>query len=250
MHNVFRGSLSDVWKASLLELSRPAIAEITPLIVSINEFDSDGRPKQCQLVRKTLDNFLIGSGKQTVSTVANTIFPESLWNPNAAPSVLYDRYRRILPSLRKASTKNRRGLYFERMITGGPRGAENQLDFILAAYKRRSGTRRSILQVAIFQPSLDHSNAALLGFPCLQHITFAPTSDGLNVNAFYAVQYIAERAYGNYLGLCRLGRFVAHVLGLPLATVTCVAGVAELDIGKHETRSLLKQMELETKDEP
>jgi thymidylate synthase len=136
------------------------------------------------------------------------------------------------------------------MITGGPPGAENQLDFILAAYKNRSGTRRSILQVAIFQPSLDHSNAALLGFPCLQHVTFAPTSDGLNVNAFYAVQYIAERAYGNYLGLCRLGRFVAHVLGLSLATVTCVAGIAELDIGKREARSLLKQMELEAQDEP
>jgi hypothetical protein len=49
--------------------------------------------------------------------------------------------------------------------------------------------------------------------------------DQLNVNAFYATQYAFERAYGNYLGLCRLGRFVAHELKLELARVTCYTGI-------------------------
>ncbi|MEB5016537.1 hypothetical protein RXP78_29840, partial [Pseudomonas aeruginosa] len=64
------------------------------------------------------------------------------------------------------------------------------------------------------------------GFPCLQHVTFAPAKDGLNVNAFYATQYMVERAYGNYLGLCRLGQFVAHELKLPLKRFTCFTGLA------------------------
>ena len=47
----------------------------------------------------------------------------------------------------------------------------------------------------------------------------------VNVNAFYATQYAFERAYGNYLGLCWLGRFVAHEMGLTLASVSCFTGV-------------------------
>jgi len=176
--------------------------------------------------------------------LANTIFPLSLWNSNKPATDLYDRYNGILPYLKKASRKNRRGLYFERMITGGPASEENQLEFALSHYAARSGSRRSMLQIGIFQPQLDHSNAAYLGFPCLQQVSFAPTDNGVSVCAFYAVQYMIERAYGNYLGLCRLGRFVAHRLQRPLASVTCIAGIAELDSGKGSVRQLLQQMGL------
>jgi hypothetical protein len=245
MNNVFQGSLSQVWRATLVELCRPSVKEIAPMIITIDQFDSVGRPKECATVRRALDSYLASTGLQSVATVANTIFPDSLWNPHNPPSALYARYRRILPHLKKTSTKNRRGLYFERMISGGPPGAENQLDFALSAFNQRSGTRRSILQVSIFQPTLDHSAAAQLGFPCLQHISFAPTTAGMQLNAFYAVQYIAERAYGNYLGLCRLARFAAQVLGMPLASVTCVVGIAELDIKKQDARALLEQTEPE-----
>ena len=34
------------------------------------------------------------------------------------------------------------------------------------------------------------------------------------MTGFYATQYVVERAYGNYLGLCRLGEFMAHEMGL------------------------------------
>jgi thymidylate synthase len=72
---------------------------------------------------------------------------------------------------------------------------------------------------------LDQTGGAQQGFPCLQHVTFAPVKEQLNLNAFYATQYAFERAYGNYLGLCRLGRFIAHELGLELARVTCYTGI-------------------------
>jgi hypothetical protein len=127
------------------------------------------------------------------------------------------------------------------MTSGGPPGNENQLDFILSTYKARSGVRRSALQLAIFDPARDHSAAALLGFPCLQHVTIAPTAEGISLNGFYATQYIVERAYGNYLGLCRLGRFVAHELGRPLVRMTCFTGISLHDskVGKARMKGVL-----------
>jgi hypothetical protein len=91
--------------------------------------------------------------------------------------------------------------------------------------------RRSALQLAVFDAARDHSKAAQLGFPCLQHVTAAPTAEGLCINGFYATQYVVERAYGNYLGLCRLGRFLAHEFEMPLARMTCFTGILLPDQG-------------------
>ena len=51
---------------------------------------------------------------------------------------------------------------------------------------------------------------------------------------------IAHRAYGNYLGLCHLGHFMAHELGLELVRVNCFIARPELgDI----TKSVLRRIE-------
>jgi hypothetical protein len=130
------------------------------------------------------------------------------------------------------------------MITGGPKGHENQLEFAIGTYLARDGVRRSVLQVAVFDPNRDHSAAAQLGFPCLQHVTFAPTDEGLCMNAFYATQYMVERAYGNYVGLCRLGQFVAHEMERHLVRVTCFTGIAECEMPKSKVATILTSLEL------
>jgi hypothetical protein len=209
-------------------MARGGPRELAPLVVSITGFKRDV-PIEDQAVRKALDDALAKSGLQSSHTVANTIFPESLWSPTRPRKLLFDRYTMSLPRLRRASKKNRRGLYFQRLIEGGPPGHENQLEFVIACYLGRKAVRRSALQVAVFDAKLDLTNAAQLGFPCLQHVTFAPTQAGLHVNAFYATQYAFERAYGNYLGLCGLGRLVAHEFGMPLARVTCFTGIMMRD---------------------
>jgi len=132
------------------------------------------------------------------------------------------------------------------MVTGGKANAVNQLEEVIAAYEARKGARRSLLQVATFFPHVDHSRSAQRGFPCLQHVTFTPTKEGgLNVNAFYASQYLCERGYGNYLGLARLGKFVAHELKLPLHRLTCLIGVAELETSKNQVLSVLSALDAE-----
>jgi thymidylate synthase len=232
-------SLSLAWGRAVQLVSGPGRKEVAPLIVSVTGFDSQGGFAEDFAIRTALDELLRSKKSESVATVANTIFPISLWNPMAPREQLFDRYRRIAVRVQKASRKNSRGRYFDRMIDNGAEGRENQLDFIMRTYRARESVRRSMLQVAVFDPKKDHSAAARLGFPCLQHVTFAPTKDGLSVNAFYATQYMVKRAYGNYVGLCRLGQFVAHELGIRLARVTCYAGIAELDATKEEIKPVL-----------
>jgi hypothetical protein len=242
-HYVEHTNLSTAWGTALRVISETGSKEVGPLTVAVTGFDPNGIVQENTEIRAVLDDLLASKGMQTVDTVANTIFPTSLWDPAKDREVLYNRYRRILSRILHSSIKNRRGIYFARMITGGPKGQENQLEFGISTYLARKGVRRGVLQVGVFNPGLDHSASALLGFPCLQHVTFAPTDEGLCVNAFYATQYMVERAYGNYLGLCRLGRFVAHELNLPLARLTCMTGIAQCEIPKGKLTGVFTAME-------
>jgi hypothetical protein len=241
-HYVEHSNLSIAWAKALRLITEAGAKEVGPLIVAVTGFEANGHVQENIKVRAALDSLLAAREMQTVDTVANTIFPLSLWDPAKGRDALYDRYLRILPRIHR-SRKNRRGIYFERMITGGPKGHENQLEFGMSTYLARKGVRRGVLQVGIFNPGLDHSASALLGFPCLQHVTFAPTDEGLCVNAFYATQYMVERAYGNYLGLCRLGRFVAHELKWPLARFTCMTGIAQCETSKSKLTDVFAAMD-------
>lgn len=242
-HYVEHKNLSLAWGRALQLVSAKGREEVVPLTISITGFDDSRCPNEDTAVRAALDATLESLQMQSCHTVANTIFPESLWNPARPRADLFKRYRQAFPKIQKASPLNKRGLYFERMTGTGTHGGKNQLDFILSTYLGRKGMRRSVLQVAVFDPERDHSAEPYLKFPCLQHVTFAPDDDGLCVNAFYAVQYMVQRAYGNYLGLCRLGRFVAHELKLPLKRVTCFAGVAQLDASKADVKTVLGAVE-------
>jgi len=242
-HYIEADDLAIAWASALRLASMPGRSELGPLTIAITGFDSRGIVREAPRIRAAVDALLDAKSMQTADTVANTIFPASLWNPNADRGQLFERYRRITAQLKQASSKNRRGIYFDRMISGGPKGAENQLEHAISMFLSRKSVRRSALQIATFNPSLDHSTSAQLGFPCLQHVTFAPCNGRLNVNAFYATQYLVERAYGNYLGLCRLGRFVAHELGVPLGRLTCLVGIAEVDGGKRGLKPIFDALD-------
>ena len=87
----------------------------------------------------------------------------------------------------------------------------------------------SMFQATAFDPGRDHIASAQLGFPCLQQVSFEPTAAGLVTNAFYATQQIFDKAYGNYLGLAQLGAFMASEMGIPLARLNVMVGVAKLE---------------------
>ena len=215
--------LSRAWARAFLGVMHAPGKEVSPLVVTITDF-TDGYPKENDTVRQLLDTALTQAQQRSCQTVASTIFPRSLWNPERDRAELFERYISIAPSLRKHKG-NSYGIYFERLIAFGPNKI-NQLEHIIRT--RNAGNhRRSALQASLFDPASDHTGQRQRGFPCLQQVAFAPYGEyGLVVTGFYATQYLFERAYGNYLGLCDLGCFVAKELGLQLTQLNCMANIA------------------------
>jgi len=197
-------------------------------------------PEIRQVVDSQLEAVIDKPAVQTiVETVAGTIFPESIWTlAKKDRQAFYKLYESALPHI-KRKRANKRGTYFERLISFQNNGKEkiNQLEHIINTW--HSGNHRhSALQAGVFDPRVDHSNSRQQGFPCLQQVVFYPVGsngeDGLSVVAFYANQTLAEKAYGNYLGLYRLGMFMAKEMGIELKEVVCIASALKLSdsIGK------------------
>ena len=131
MPDINSHSISDAWVASVaLAASRPG-HEVMSLNVTVSGLE-DGGPDENVQVRSLLDEMLATEEMGSVETVANTIFPASLWNPRRPKEALFGRYMRVSPKIRKHSA-NRRGTYFERMINY-PRGngeSFNQLKHVI-----------------------------------------------------------------------------------------------------------------------
>jgi hypothetical protein len=230
-------NLSVAWATVLLRIIDLPGTSISPLAVSIHGFAADGMPQEDTELRTSLDACLQTNGKLDIETVAWTIFPNNVWRlAQGDRHRLYDLYVKAWPHWKIMNPQaNRCGLYFERLVHYGPGQLDgNQLEWIISQYRSRKGVRKSMFQASVFDPARDHVPTARLGFPCLQHVTFVPEGDGLVVNAFYATQQLVEKAYGNWLGLCRLGHFMAQAMGLNLVRLNCFVGIEKLDqIGKR-----------------
>ena len=237
-------NLSVAWGKAFLGVMQ--CKEIAPLVVTIKGLGNE-TPPEVPAIRSSLDHVLKAEGKGLCHTVANTIFP-SMWNRQRNRLELYRRYLKILPRLRK-HRGNRHGLYFERLISFGHNDDHkcgfNQLEHVIETWKR-GNRRRTALQAGLFDPLRDHNHRRQHGFPCLQQVAFAHNgSSELTVTGFYATQYIFERAYGNYLGLCRLGLFMAHGMGLRLDRVTCIATPAVRGkLPKYKLKPLAERVEV------
>ena len=224
-------NLSEAWaRAFLLSYDAPQ-GIIAPGIVS---FPVDEKNPEWTLetlgirdaLEDQLDEFDICSANQSnIETVAGTIFPETIWKRCGGDrETLRKTYLKMWPQIKKCKA-NRWGTYFKRLISYSDQGV-NQLQAIIDAWDKKI-LRRSALQAGIFDPCRDHRLEPFLGFPCLQQVVFHPIGPkgryGMKVVALYANQLLMEKAYGNYLGLYRLGKFMAGEMGLTLKRVTCIA---------------------------
>ena len=221
-------NLSVAWAEAFLALMKRGTEKLTPAIITIKDI-ADGEPRENLQIRARLDEELERLEYQSCHTIANTIFPKSLWNSSSEENAhhLFTRYDKIWPRI-KRDRRNTRGTYFRRLMAYSPKNTDgepiNQLQHIIETFKK-GNHRSSALQAGIFDPTRDHSHNRRLGFPCLQQVGFILDGDELTVTGYYHLQYSFERSYGNYLGLCRLGQFVARNLKLSLVQATCTAAV-------------------------
>ncbi|GAA3984704.1 hypothetical protein GCM10022246_40530 [Pedobacter ginsengiterrae] len=235
-------NLSEAWTNVLEHIVKNPGKEVSPLMLTLTDFGEE------DAIRKLLDADLGSKNLSSIQTVSETIFPNSLyqfcgWDRHQ----LYKEYLQNYKRIRKIDPSNKKGTYFQRMIAYESAGKEiNQLEMIINSILSTTNHRKSKLQASIFDPGRDHTNSPYQGFPCLQHVTFYKSeTGGLVLNSFYAIQFLYRRAYGNWLGLINLGKFIAKETGLELERLNCFIGVEQLDnVGKTYAKDLLKRIKL------
>ena len=241
-------SLSAAWARAFLSFMDRQDRQFTPFLVSIAA-GPNGNPVENEDLRDALNACLDEIGQLPVAKVAKTIFPHEIWTRRCQGDreKLYAYYLEHLPDFVEMNQEaNRYGVYFARLIAFGvdPKTGDrvahlqspqlpadgNQLEFIISALK--PGAQRMALQAAIYDPVRDQT-AARRHFPCLQQLSFVPdyASGTLSLNAFYALQSFFVKAYGNWLGLLRLGAFVAGQTGLRFDRLNCFAGIQQMRSG-------------------
>jgi len=255
-------NLSDAWARAFLKCFDSPGGVLALGIVSFDIDVGEDYELENDCIRQALNKQLGVSNDianpSNIETVAGTIFPESIWKRCGGDrQKLFTEYEKMWPLVKKCKN-NRWGTYFRRLTAFGktddqPKVA--QLEKIISFWEK--GTRRhSALQASVFDPHQDHRGTPFMGFPCLQQVVFhtkgSNGSDGLEVVAFYANQLLFEKAYGNYLGLCRLGKFMAGEMGLRLTGITCIAShlkISDSRTTKGELSSLAEVLKRETSDE-
>lgn len=246
-HLITESNLSTAWARAFLHAHDGAD---DALIVAIRGFEQD-TPTEDDVIAKELDAQLLRHDIPRIDQTALTIVPYEKWLREGKISIeqLTEWYlQSMLPRLKARCSKNSHGTYFERFVAfSGTKlnkkrleyRTVNQLKYITdfwrkkVAGKNHSRPRQSALQLACFDPAKDDTGSALCGFPCLQQVSFTYHEAGsLEVTAYYPTQYLFDRAYGNYLGLCQLGHVLAHSLGAKLTRFTCFT--ARPEVGKKK----------------
>jgi thymidylate synthase len=231
-------SVTEAWLLAARRLAKAPSFEMFDLAVEI------ANPlEEVAAIRRSLDRYLAKTGKQSIETVANTIFPRRLWRPALGRERLYATYARIVPKLHRFRG-NHHGLYFERLAlwptTDG--GRKNQIEDVITRLRSelaRPNPLRFIYDLLVFSPQHDPRP---LGFPCLSYMNVKLENGRLRMTAHYRNHYFVERAYGNYLGLARLQHFIAHEVGIEPGALVCVSGHAELDDHSRDMKQFLTEL--------
>lgn len=231
-------NLSDAWLEVLQQIVDDSGTELSPLVLSLTNFEEDLKMKNL------LNTALKKTGFDSVETVSETIFPQSLYElvKNDREKLFKIYKEQTYLRLKKIDRRNSCGTYFQRMVAYGDTEI-NQLENIITSINSKV-KRRSKLQISIFDPEKDHKTGMFQGFPCLQHVTFYKSeTGGLILNSFYAIQYLFQRSYGNWLGLINLGKFVAEQAELPFERLNCFVGVEKLDhLTKKQAKIIIAEM--------
>ncbi len=239
-------NVSTAWLAGLEALLKEPHGDAVNLTVAIDDptIEHDG-------IRQVLDGFN-GTRRQRdrksvelVSTVANTLFP-SAWYAEHLGEDAEEHLYELERSTRSVSRRrNRSGTYFERMVAWpGPNGEFNQLDQVvqrLRGERRRGHRRGNAYEVGVAMPDdaaiavpimVGGKDRKTRGFPCLSHMSFSLHEGSVHLSAVYRSHDYISRAYGNYVGLGRVLRFVGRQSGLRTGELTCVSASATAEIGR------------------
>ncbi len=200
-----------------------------------------------------VDRLLRDHNAYPISTVANTIFPQSLYRPGE-PAKLYERYRKIYPRMKRRAPDW--GRYFDRMIRWPldtkklkPKDKAsyrepNQLQQLIDNLNKygppdKKQVYNQMYELTLFHPEIDAGHGS--GRQCLSFIEIKPEvmADGrrlLHMTALYRNHSYVARTLGNLIGLTRLLQFIAGESDYEVGSLTVHSTHAELDVGKTDAK--------------
>ncbi len=224
--------VSSAWLAAVRHLLEEPGEQCSNLGVAIAHPTVERANVRAELEAFAADARRRGLDTPQIDTVAGTIFQTSFYRPGAADpeAHLYELERRIRKVVRRHK-QNQKGTYFERLVAYPLADGQefNQLHHVLgrlrgvASRGERNGNR---FELAIFHPQRDPYP---FGFPCLSHISLTLRDGVLDATALYRNQYFLDRAYGNYVGIGEVLRFLATESGFAVGELLCVASHAKLE---------------------
>ena len=209
-------------------------------------------------IRPLLDAFLAERSAHrreavhAVDTVASTLFPDSWYLPDRAREPREHLYRcHELAQRVHKRVSGEEETYFGRLV-GYPapdRTRVNQLEEQvrrLQGQLRTTAPKSSAYEIGVVEPGdlrlqVPGRDHLYMGFPCLSHISVTLHGGAVHLTALYRNQGFLRKAYGNYVGLARLSRFLATEVGVDVGEIACVASHAdaELSVG---TKTRLRRL--------
>lgn len=202
-----------------------------------------------------VDKFLKEHSESPIVTVANTIFPQALYEAHGSPE-FYKIYHRDFD--RFSRDARGWGQYFDRMSRWKVAGGETifPLQDLIAKLKKNEEKKRrvrAVYEMAVTGPSLgspdlpeeEEEDSGLdltiyapgsdrrrpMSGPCLSYLSFKRHKDGdLLLTAVYRNHYYMTKLLGNLIGLGQLQAFVAEEAGLKAGSLTVISTHAEIDM--------------------
>lgn len=185
-----------------------------------------------------VDDFLRSHRVNSLSGVANTIFPQAILERHG-PIAFYDVYReQLLPRMKKITRDW--GRYFDRLTTwkkvqNSKITTINPLDDLVVFMRAQIAsdrTYRSVYEMTVFDPTRDAGKVA--NRQCLSFLSFKLDHENqLMLTVIYRNHAYIARGLGNFIGLGRLQKFVADQSGARMGSLTCISTHAEIDHGRN-----------------
>jgi len=241
-------SCIETWREAVKAVDREPAHEAHNVVLTIDNPTNGAKlgDKRVALVEEFLR-----SHDKSLRTIANTIFPQGLYQRYGSPEFFDAFHERVLPKV--CRSKNWSGYYFERMTDWPGAPANNPLLDIVTRMRDPRVHSNNKFELALFDPARDSSRAPY-GGQCLSFLSFKllPGSPKTVALTFYRNHYYIEKLLGNLIGLGHLMSFVASETDQKIGPLTIISSHATIDLprvsGHRSTRTdlnnLLKKYDL------
>lgn len=227
-----QASCAAAWLAACNAVDAEAGHEAHNVIIGVA--DPVRRNAEDVRIEQEVDALLRRNDRWPIETVANTIFPQALYERHGSPAFYKAYMERVFPRIKR--THADWGRYFERMITFPlqKKGEDiNPLQDLIEKMSNQVANERcfqNVYELTVYDPIRDAGR--VMNRQCLSFLSFKVTGETprkLLLTAIYRNHYYMERLLGNLVGLGRLMKFVADQAGIEVGDLTVVSTHAQID---------------------